>query len=91
MGDVVLLVDDEAAVLRTHVRLLAPLCAVTQPGDVPALRIQIAGSGMEAETFLTEYPECAVVVSDLSMPDMDGLTLLQRVPGPWRPMRSAFC
>ena len=79
MTAVVLLVDDNEAVLRTHVRLLAPLCAVTPPADTPALRIQIAGSGMEAEIFLTEYPECAVVVSDLRMPEMDGLALLQRV------------
>ncbi len=77
MANTILLVDDDAAVLNTHWRLLAPL-AVTAPG-APAVSVEKASSGAEAEAYLLRHPECAVVVSDLRMPGMDGVALLERV------------
>lgn len=76
MADTILLVDDDAAVLNTHVRLLAPL-TITAPG-APTLSIEKASSGAEAEAHLRRHPECAVVISDLRMPGLDGLAFLER-------------
>jgi CheY-like chemotaxis protein len=76
MANTILLVDDDAAVLNTHLRLLEPLTA-TAPG-VPPVSIEQASSGAEAEGYLRRHPTCAVVVSDLRMPEMDGVTLLER-------------
>jgi len=79
MTDTILLVDDDPLILRTLVRLLAPLTAVAPGTEAPAVAIQKAGSGMEAEAYLVEHPGCAVVVCDLRMPGMDGLALMERV------------
>ena len=79
MTATVLLVDDEVALNHTHARLLAPLATPAPGADAPAVAIQTVGSGMEAEAYLLANPDCAVVVSDLRMPGMDGLALLERV------------
>lgn len=76
MADSILLVDDDAAVLNTHVRSLAPL-TITAPGATP-VSIEKASSGAEAEAYLRRHPECAVVISDLRMPGLDGLAFLER-------------
>lgn len=79
MTDTILLVDDEPAVLKIHARLLEPLTAVAPGADAPSIAIRTVGSGMEAEAYLLEHPACAVVLSDLKMPGMDGIALLERV------------
>jgi DNA-binding NtrC family response regulator len=76
MADTILLVDDDAAVLSTHLRLLAPLTLTAR--GAPPVSIETATSGAEAESYLLTHPACAVVVSDLRMPGMDGLALLER-------------
>ena len=79
MTETILLVDDDPIILRTLVRLLAPLTTAAPGTAAPPVAIQKAGSGMEAEAYLIDHPGCAVVVSDLRMPGMDGLALMERV------------
>lgn len=38
-----------------------------------------AGNGLEALARLLEHPECAMILSDINMPEMDGLTLLAKL------------
>ena len=38
-----------------------------------------AGNGLEALAKLLEYPEIGIILSDINMPEMDGLTLLAKV------------
>jgi EAL domain-containing protein (putative c-di-GMP-specific phosphodiesterase class I)/CheY-like chemotaxis protein len=64
----VLVVDDEVDVLRAHER------ALTVAGYV----VQTATDGAEALEALT-LGEIDAVVSDIAMPKMDGITLLQHV------------
>lgn len=66
----VLLVDDEPSVLEAHSRLL-----IDKGFDVTR-----ASAGAEAVQRV-EDDRFDVVVSDMSMPDMDGLTLLRRLRG----------
>ncbi|HUF47599.1 MAG TPA: EAL domain-containing protein [Vicinamibacterales bacterium] len=63
----VLVVDDEEPVLRTYAEILRRA----------RFDVRVAHSGAEALTQLTT--PCDVVVSDINMPGLDGLTLLRRV------------
>ncbi|HEU5169763.1 MAG TPA: HD domain-containing phosphohydrolase [Gemmatimonadales bacterium] len=68
-----LVVDDEPAVRRSIVRMLAPLgfaCAE-------------AGSGREGLEALEAAGELPLVVSDLRMPELDGLGFLAQVRRRW--------
>jgi sigma-B regulation protein RsbU (phosphoserine phosphatase) len=38
-----------------------------------------AGNGLEALTKLLEHPDIGIILSDINMPEMDGLTLLAKV------------
>ena len=64
----VLFVDDDARVLRGVERALGGHCAVTT-----------AASGAEALALIAAGAYFAVVVSDLSMPEMNGIALLNAV------------
>lgn len=64
----VLLVDDESAILET--------LSLQLRRDHKVL---VAGSGAEALRLLAESGPVAAVISDLRMPEMDGVELLRRV------------
>jgi len=64
----VLVVDDERMVLRATRRLLL--------SRHPDWDVLAASSGNEALQLLQEYHPVNVLVTDLNMPGMDGLTLL---------------
>jgi CheY-like chemotaxis protein len=68
-GARVLVVDDEAAVLRTTVRLLASL------GYEPLS----ASSGAEALRLLAAGEEIDVVLADIAMPEMSGFELVRMI------------
>ncbi|HET6558870.1 MAG TPA: fused response regulator/phosphatase, partial [Prolixibacteraceae bacterium] len=44
-----------------------------------ALDFEFAFNGVEALEKITEFPEIGIVLSDINMPDMDGLTLLSKL------------
>ena len=68
-----LVVDDEEDV--------APMFRQSMRADVRAgkYRLLFAGSGVEALERLEEEPDVDLVITDINMPDMDGLTLLGRL------------
>lgn len=43
------------------------------------LRFEFAQNGIQALTRLDEHPDISVILSDINMPEMDGLTLLEKV------------
>lgn len=63
----ILVVDDDPGFLRTLQILLE---------DDGAYRVETAGAGEEALARLAEYPGIRVVITDISMPGMDGWQLL---------------
>lgn len=77
--ETILLVDDELTTIALHRRLLKPLTVRASDEATSPVAIATARSGKEAEAYLTDHPETAVVISDLRMPEMDGLALLERV------------
>ena len=64
----VLFVDDEPVTLQAFERQLRR-----------GFSIRTAGGGAEALTILQEDGPCAVIISDMQMPGMDGIQLLTRV------------
>jgi CheY-like chemotaxis protein len=68
-GMAVLVVDDE-------IRLAAEIAdALSDEGHV----VHLAGSGRAALDLLARHPEIGVMISDIRMPDMDGLELTRSV------------
>lgn len=61
--------DDDDQVRRTLLRILGAL----------GLACREARSGQEALDLLAEHGEAALLVSDINMPEMDGITLLKAV------------
>src|SRR5512135_1635885 len=43
------------------------------------LRFEFAQNGVQALQRLDEHPDISVILSDINMPEMDGLTLLEKV------------
>lgn len=43
------------------------------------LRFEFAQNGVQALEKLDQYPDISVILSDINMPEMDGLTLLEKV------------
>ena len=74
----VLFVDDEPAVLETFRRMLKSSQAHASVQDVP-FTVYIATRGEDAIALLASDGPFAVIVSDLHMPGMDGIQLLERV------------
>jgi CheY-like chemotaxis protein len=66
MSSTILLVDDEPMVLRILERILAQLA--------PDYQLLTVVNGATALSLLAERP-VALIITDLSMPDMDGLAL----------------
>jgi response regulator RpfG family c-di-GMP phosphodiesterase len=64
----VLLVDDEINILNSHRRTLRN-----------EFNFDVALSGMEALDLISKGKRYAVVVTDMRMPNMDGLELLQKI------------
>jgi two-component system cell cycle sensor histidine kinase/response regulator CckA len=64
-----LVVDDDAEVRRTLARVLQSL----------GLSTLEAANGREALALLEEQGEVPLIVSDLYMPEMDGITFLREV------------
>ena len=69
----VLIVDDEP-----DIELLIRQRFKRRAGE---FQFVFASNGQEALERLQEDPEVEVVVTDINMPVMDGLTLLSRLPG----------
>ena len=68
-----LVVDDDGEVRHTLARVLQSL----------GLSPLEAGNGREALALLEEHGEVSLVVSDLYMPEMDGITFLREVHSRW--------
>jgi len=68
-GSTCLVVDDDDQVRSTLLRILGAL----------GLSCREARSGQEALDVLAEHGEAALLVSDINMPEMDGITLLKAV------------
>lgn len=68
-GSSCLVVDDDDQVRHTLLRILGAL----------GLSCREARSGEEALELLAHHGEAALVVSDINMPEMDGITLLKAV------------
>jgi sigma-B regulation protein RsbU (phosphoserine phosphatase) len=43
------------------------------------LRFEFAANGVQALERLAEHPDISLVLSDINMPEMDGLTLLEKI------------
>jgi two-component system, chemotaxis family, chemotaxis protein CheY len=67
----ILIVDDSAAIRKILTRVLAQ-------ADVPVGRVFEAGDGLEALNVL-EAQKVGLILSDINMPNMDGLQFLGRV------------
>jgi len=74
---VVLIVDDHASLARSLVALLS----------ASGFDAQAVHSGAEALAFVRSHAEVALVLLDMSLPDMSGLEVLRamRVPGGGHP------
>jgi CheY-like chemotaxis protein len=64
----ILVVDDEESIRRVLVRILEPMGA----------RVACAGNGVEALRAL-EKEEFSVVITDVLMPEMDGIELIPQI------------
>jgi PAS domain S-box-containing protein len=62
-GELILLVDDELAVLKVTQRIL----------EASGYRVITAGDGAEALALYAKHPEVAAVITDVMMPLMDGV------------------
>lgn len=69
MAKTILIVDDSTS-LRTVVKL-----ALTRAG----YDVHEAGDGLEALAKLENVPKVNLIVSDVNMPNMDGITFVSRV------------
>ncbi len=69
MAKTILIVDDSAS-LRTVVKL-----ALTRAG----YDVHEAGDGVEALAKLDSVPKVNLIVSDVNMPNMDGITFVSKV------------
>ncbi len=67
----VLIVDDSAAIRKILQRVLMQT-------EIPLGTVVEAGDGIEALAALEQHP-VALVLSDINMPNMDGLEFLRRV------------
>jgi len=67
----ILIVDDSAAIRKILQRVL-------RQADVPMGQVFEAGDGVEALAALKEQP-VGLILSDINMPNMDGLELLKRL------------
>jgi two-component system chemotaxis response regulator CheY len=69
----VLIVDDSAAIRKILQRVLIQ-------AEVPLGKVYEAGDGVEALDALKQHP-VGLVLSDINMPNMDGLALLSAIKG----------
>jgi two-component system chemotaxis sensor kinase CheA len=67
----VLVVDDQFTVRELQRRIL----------EGAGYEVLTAANGVEALEVITREPELELVVTDIEMPEMDGLTLLQHIRG----------
>lgn len=70
----ILMVDDEPD--------LEPLVLQRMRGKIQSgeYSFVFAHNGVEALEMLREHKDIDIVISDINMPDMDGLTLLEQIP-----------
>jgi two-component system, chemotaxis family, chemotaxis protein CheY len=67
----VLIVDDSAAIRKILKRVL-------QQAEIPMGQVYEASDGVEAIQCLKDFP-VQLILSDINMPNMDGLELLSRI------------
>ena len=67
----ILIVDDSAAIRKILQRVL-------HQADIPIGNLYEAGDGLEALEALKQHP-VGLILSDINMPNMDGLELLNRL------------
>lgn len=73
MPEKIMVVDDEPdveAIIKQHFRR-----AIKDGG----YEFVFASNGLEALALLIEHPDITIILSDLNMPEMDGLTLLAKI------------
>ncbi len=69
-GQIKVLIVDDSKTLRHHLeRLLKNYNYITL----------IASDGMEALQLINEHPDISLVLTDYNMPNMDGMTLIQKI------------
>lgn len=67
----ILVVDDDALVAEMLADIL----------EQDGYRVETAGLGREALQMLEDMPEICLVISDMNMPEMDGLELIEAIRG----------
>jgi CheY-like chemotaxis protein len=77
MPDKILLVDDEPAILSAFGRTLRHGTIKARRPDFPEFSIETADGGEAAMAAIRTHGPYAVIISDLRMPGMDGVTLLE--------------
>ena len=77
-----MIVDDESIILNG-------ICDAVKASELPLKAIRTAQSGEEALRKMQEEP-CDILLTDIRMPDMDGLAMAARVKEIWPEIRVIF-
>lgn len=70
----ILIVDDSKAALFMFEKII-------QLSGIDLGTIRKAENGLEALAILETFPECSLIITDLNMPEMDGVQLMEKVKG----------
>ena len=82
MSEKILVVDDEADVeILFNQRFRKEI-------KEGSLQLIFAKNGIEALSLLEKHPDVAIVLTDINMPEMDGLTLLGEILKLNRPIKT---
>ncbi|MCR5715416.1 MAG: response regulator [Lachnospiraceae bacterium] len=78
----ILVVDDEEILLRG-------ICDAIKASNLPLKSVEIAHGAKEALDKLAMFP-CDIILSDISMPDMNGLEMIRKAREIWPDIRVLF-